>query len=64
MRQAVRLLATVADTQPLERYSVILRSLTPGARWKWRFRFLVVDVPASYQRNLLRDCYLAGTLLL
>ena len=29
-----------------------------------RFSFLIVDVPASYQRNLLRDCHLAGTFLL
>ena len=30
---------------------------------KRSFSFLIVDVPASYRRNLLRDCYLAGTLL-
>ncbi len=39
----------------------MMRSLTPGARWKRRFSFLIVDVPASYQRNLLRDCHLTGT---
>jgi hypothetical protein len=55
MRQAVQPLATQADTQPLEGYLVILRALTSGARWKRRFSFLIVDVPASYQRNLLRD---------
>jgi hypothetical protein len=26
-----------------------------------RFSFLIVDVPARYQRNLLRDCHLTGT---
>jgi hypothetical protein len=38
-----------------------MRSLTPGARWKRRYSFLIVDVPASYQRNLFRDCHLTGT---
>ena len=33
----------------------------PGARWKRRFSFLIVDVPATYQRNLLRDCHLTET---
>ena len=39
----------------------MMRSLTPGARWKRRFSVLIVDVPATYQRNLLRDCHLTGT---
>jgi hypothetical protein len=37
------------------------RSLTPGARWQRRFSFLIVDVPASYKRYLLRACHLTGT---
>ncbi len=42
-------------------YSAMVRSLTPGVRWERRFLLLIVDVPASLQRNLLRDCYLTGT---
>ena len=49
MRQAGQALAREADPQPMGRYLVIIRSLTPGARWKGRFSFLIVDVPASYQ---------------
>ena len=45
MRQAVQPFATEADTQPLERCLVILRSLTLGARRERRFSFLIVDVP-------------------
>jgi len=61
MRQAYQPLATEADTQPLERHLLILRSLVPGARRERRFSFLIVDVPASYRRNLLRNCHLTGT---
>ena len=32
-----------------------------GARRQRRFSFSIVDVPASYQRNLLRACHLTGT---
>src|ERR1700691_435128 len=39
----------------------MIPSLTPDARWKRRFSFLIVDVPGSYKRNLLRDCHLTGT---
>lgn len=41
----------------------MMRSLTPGERWKDldAFLVLIVDVPASYQRNLLRDCHVTGT---
>jgi hypothetical protein len=39
----------------------MMRPLMPGARWKRRFSFLIVDVPAGYQHNLLRDCHLTGT---
>jgi len=29
----------------------MMRSLKPGARWKGRFSFLIVDVPASHRRR-------------
>ena len=62
MRQTYQPLATEeADTHPLERHLLILRSLTPCARRERRFSFLIVDVPASYRRNLLRNCHLTGT---